>query len=156
MKKTPFTLIEFLAVKSCLPVLTAGSAPATPADFSFEQPNITLHRPKEKAQKVSYAEFPGGCRGLRCDWDNSRANYTEFAVGKRMELPSFDEAEVTVEAYLPPGCPVRSLNIRLRDRDGEMFQLFHRIPDVTPGRQRFRYQIDAETTYTISHSGISS
>ena len=133
--------------------LTAVSAPVILADFSTEQPNVTLHKPKEKAQKASYAELAGGRRGLRCDWDNSCAYYTEFAIGKRMELPSFDEAEVIVEAYLPPECPIRSLNIRLRDRDGEMFQLFYRIPSVTPGWQRFRYKIDAEATYTGTWNG---
>ncbi len=133
--------------------LTAAAAPVTLVDFASEQPNVILHKPEEKAQKVSYAEFAEGRRGLRCDWDNSRTYYTEFAVGKRMELPAFDEAEVIVEAYLPPNCPIRSLNIRVRDRDGEMFQLFHRIPTVTPGWQRFHYKLDAEAAYTGTWNG---
>ncbi len=142
-----------LIFASILMVLPAASAPVTLVDFSSEQPNVVLHKPKEKAQQVSYTELTEGRRGLRCDWDNSRTYYTEFAVGKRMEIPSFDEAKIIVEAYFPPGCPIRSLNIRLRDRDGEMFQLFHRIPTVTPGWQHFQYEIDAEATYSGTWEG---
>lgn len=70
------------------------------------------------------------------------ANHFEFVLKEFRKLPEFDAAEIRVTAYLPPEGTPRTLNVRLRDRDGEMFQFSQPVPAEASGWREFRYRID--------------
>lgn len=111
-------------------------------DFGQQEVPVALHSAEKKLQKAVYTDLPSGKRGLRIEWDHTKAGHFEFAVGEKLPLPQFDTAEICVTAYMPQEGMPRTLNIRLRDRDGEMFQFSQTVPADASGWQQFRYRID--------------
>ena len=120
----------------------AAAGPAALVDFGAETPALEIHRAAENGQTGVYRTLPDGKRGLRFEWDNGSANHFEFVLKEFRKLPEFDAAEIRVTAYLPPEGTPRTLNVRLRDRDGEMFQFSQPVPAEASGWREFRYRID--------------
>ncbi len=124
-------------------VISDGSSRHGIIDFAVTRPSIALHRPEEKAQRYRYEAMPDGKPALRIDWDNAKAAHVEFIIGQKLTLPEFTRARVRVNAYLPADCHARSLNLRLTDADGEVFQFGRPVPAGAQGWQEFCYEIDA-------------
>ncbi len=103
--KSIFTLLAVLAV---LPAVSLSIDPAAPEWELFHGRNGSF----------STAELEGR-KSLRLEWNGTRG---EFFFRKPPPLPDFRRAEFSVSVYLPEKGP-RRVNLRLVDREGEIFQL---------------------------------
>ncbi len=61
-------------------------------------------------------------RALEFSWDANASKYIEIVLNKTQELPRFSKAVVTAKFFLPDGCPVNRVGLRLTDSQGETFQ----------------------------------
>lgn len=77
-------------------------------------------RTNEISKKV---DVPGqNVQGYKFSWNTDQSSYIEMAFNKPIKLPEFRSAKVRAKVWAPVGTSVRSLNVRLRDKDGEIFQ----------------------------------
>ena len=114
----------------------------TVIDFRHSAPPVGVHRAEEKAQSCTYIGPAEGKRVLRIDWDASRGRHFECGIGRTIPLPEFTRAEITIGAYLPPGTPLETLCLRLRDADGETWQFTGSPGKPDGGRREIIYSID--------------
>lgn len=89
--------------------------------FGAEQPSMALSMPEKKKQKIAFQKLDGR-DALRIDWEAKAAYFWEIALKTPIQLPEYDEANLTFSIYLPENSPARNLNVRLLDRDGEYLQ----------------------------------
>lgn len=113
------------------------------ADLSSGNARVVLNRPHETGQAASVESMPGGRGALRVIWDNSAAKHFEFSLADAPLLPTFARVQARVRAYIPADVQARNLSLRLRDRDGEVFQFVAPIAPGPEGWRDFYYDIDA-------------
>ncbi len=82
-------------------------------------------------------------KALRIDWDNALAKHFEFSMSGQVKLPEFTEAKFRVMVYIPAESKPRNLNLRITDRDGEVFQFGKAIPAGKTGWNEFVYDVNA-------------
>ena len=75
----------------------------------------------------------GKLQGYKFTWDSEQSPYIDMAFNKTMKLPAFSSAIVRTKVWAPVGTPVRSLNIRLKDKYGEIFQFRTNISMIKGG-----------------------
>lgn len=74
-------------------------------------------------------DLPGqNLQGYKFTWDSDQSSYIEMAFNKTIKLPEFSSAIVRAKVWAPVGTPARALNIRLRDKEGEIFQFRKNVP----------------------------
>ena len=74
-------------------------------------------------ETVKLTDIPGqNLKGYKFSWDSEQSSYIEMAFKKPIKLPEFSSAVIRTKVWAPAGTPVRSLCIRLRDKNGEIFQ----------------------------------
>ncbi len=81
--------------------------------------------------------------GVPFSIDTTRSNYVEIVLGKEWKLPPFRTVSVRAKFKAPPGCPVRSIGLRLRDKGGEVFQYSKNISFQKGGIIELEWDITA-------------
>ena len=112
-------------------------------NLASETSRVVLNRPDETRQSAFVERMPGGQNALRLQWDNSAAKHFEFSLADAPLLPEFGRVQVRVRAYVPADAQARNLSLRLRDRDGEIFQFPAVIAAGPEGWRDFYYDIDS-------------
>lgn len=125
--------------------VSADSAVREVVDFTpqFPNPKINLYRAAEWRQESSYSAMPDGERALRIDWAETPAKRFEFTFASQYRLPDFDTARIRVKVWVPAGCRAKSLNLRLSDKDGEVFQFVQPVMPGPAGWREFCFRLDA-------------
>lgn len=112
------------------------------ADFANGSTAIALRGADDLRQSAKVAAMPDGRDALRIGWEDTPAKHFEFALRNAPVLPEFDKVRLRARVYLPADPQLTTLALRLRDRDGEIFQIPARI---TPGPEGWRdlyYDVD--------------
>lgn len=111
-------------------------------NLSSENTRVVLNRPEETRQSAYVERMPGGLNALRMQWDNTAAKHFEFSFADAPLFPEFGRVQARVRAYVPADVHPRNLSIRLRDRDGEIFQFTAVVAPGAEGWRDFVYDID--------------
>lgn len=77
-------------------------------------------------------------------WDGTQTPYGEVTLRNKTPLPDFIQTRVRVNVFVHENNQAASLNLRIRDSDGEIFQLSEKIPDKAKGWTELAYIIDKE------------
>ncbi len=137
-------MILFLAV--CL-FLSAGAAPLG----DFTNPALwQLNDPAKRNQSLTR-----DAKGLKVVWDGYTFHYTELHLRNPLPLPeTFREGMVSLRIQLPAKAPVRTVNLRLVDGTGEIFQYPLRcLPPPETGVLTFDYPVDLAKRHNASWGG---
>ncbi|MDO5579739.1 MAG: beta-galactosidase [Planctomycetia bacterium] len=106
------------------------SAEIYPLDFNAGVKKV-VPSTLEVSQKV---DLPGqNLQGYKFSWDTEQSSYIEMAFNKPIKLPEFNTAIVRAKMWAPVGTPVSSVNIRLRDKNGEIFQFRKKVSMLAGG-----------------------
>ncbi len=134
-----FAVISVVGLLCC----SAGAyADQTVVNWGETDPAAGL-RFADKGQSVKQDSFEDK-PALRVEWDGQSAPFLESAFKKAAKLPEFSSAQITLHAYVPQGAPLSQLNIRLCDKDGEIFQFTGKVPASANGWVTLTYEVDAE------------
>ena len=123
------------------PLVLLSAAPILLCDPSTETLPIHVNRGNERSQSVLPENDPSGQAMLHAKWDCSAANYLEFNFLKSIPMPEFKTGEIAMEVDVPENAPIRKVNFRLADSQGEVFQYMFPVDQLKPGRQILRVQL---------------
>ena len=123
------------------PLVLLSAAPILLCDPSTETLPIHVNRGNERSQSVLPGNDPSGQAMLHAKWDCSAANYLEFNFLKSIPMPEFKTGEIAMEVDVPENAPIRKVNFRLADSQGEVFQYMFPVDQLKPGRQILRVQL---------------
>lgn len=71
----------------------------------------------------------GKGRGLEIAWDTGLTDqlYVEWLLRAPVKLSVFKKIYIKVKIFAPAGCPAKQMNLRIRDRNGEIFQFVKKV-----------------------------
>lgn len=104
-----------------------------------------LNDPQKRRQTLSVQVPPqAAAPGLKIVWEAMGFRYAELQLKSPLPLPAdFREGTISLQVYLPAYAPVRSVNLRLIDAKGEIFQYQMRCLPVAEAKlQTCNYQIN--------------
>lgn len=135
------------------PQTVAGDT-VTLIDFASQQPTINLHRAADLRHDYAYGNVDDGSQtALKLSWEKTPANHYEFTINERMPLPTFSNAVFRVSAFFPANNDVSLLNLRLRDKDGEILQYRVPLPAASSGWQDVVFPVNATIANSSSWGG---
>ncbi len=83
--------------------------------------------------------------GIRFAWDAHQTPYIEIGFKKPIPLPNaFKRAAVHARFWAPMGCTAQNMNVRFRDKDGEIMQFEKRVSFLKGGVFDIVWEIDPE------------
>lgn len=133
-------MLRFLfSVLLSLPLAVAAVPLFDPA--AGVQP-FNVNKGDERRQSVVAENGPSGELMLHAMWDCAAADYLEFYFLRPIPMPEFKTGEVTMEAFITEGAPIRAVNFRLVDSQGETFQYTFPADQLKPGKRKLRVQLD--------------
>ncbi len=109
---------------------------------TMDAAKVHLRKAEEQKQSARIEEFDG-VKALRIDWDNSLAKHFEFSTTDKPKFPGFLEAKIRVKVYISKDNQARNFNLRIADRDGEIFQFTKSIPSGMSGWNEFVYDVNS-------------
>ncbi len=138
--------LRLLGAALCFLLFLTGWLNAAPLmDFGTLKPTgVSLHTPEKRKQSAESVVLDGW-NALQVNWDCSNSNYFEFSIHRAAQLPDFLTAKIRIQAYIPANVSARNLNLRLTDKDGEIFQFGKPLPTGKTGWQELVYEINART-----------
>jgi hypothetical protein len=85
----------------------------------------------------------------KISWDEAKTKYAEITFKKRVQLPVFESATITIKVFAPADSPVNRFNLRLIDAQGEVFQWNKDVSFKSGGWQEVSFPI---TTTNFRHN----
>ncbi len=134
-----FILAKALTVTASVtvPVIPPDGWQNIADDFGSTEIFFLKDREKQKAEAKIQPD------GIRFQWTPGKETYFQAHLVRPLLLPEFDEAVIHLTADLSAGSPHR-FNLRLIDRDGEIFHFSKTSAGKGTGKKRFSYQIIPE------------
>ena len=126
-----------------LPLVALSALPFLIYDPATDALQINVNRGGERRQSVVTEADPEGRTMLHAKWDCTAATYLEFNFLKPIPLPEFNTGEVALEVFIPEGAPIRKINFRLIDSQGETFQYMFPTAQLKPGLQTLLVQLNS-------------
>lgn len=97
-----------------------------------------IFRLKDRATQKAESEIQPD--GIRFQWTPGKSAYFQAHLIRPIRLPEFDEAVIHLTVELSAGSPNR-INLRLIDRDGEIFHFSKTSTGKETGKKKFSYRI---------------
>ncbi len=126
-----------------LPLVALSALPFLIYDPATDALQINVNQSDARRQSVLPGNAPSGQAMLHAKWDCSAANYLEFNFLQPIPLPEFNTGEVALEVFIPEGAPIRKINFRLIDSQGETFQYMFPTAQLKPGLQTLLVQLNS-------------
>ncbi len=94
---------------------------------------FTVMQAEERRQLVVAAEAPDGNAAAKVAWEIPGGGVGSFKMTPAIPLLPGQKSQVVSRLFLPPGCGLKSFNLRVEDISGETFQYYRLLPAGAEG-----------------------
>ncbi|HEX2948727.1 MAG TPA: beta-galactosidase [Armatimonadota bacterium] len=135
----------------CLLAITLSTAMATVVD-DFAQPSSWfISKGQERGATFTYAPAPGNTNQCgKVSWQAQHAPYFELHLNQPQLLHDFatdGNGTLSMKVYSEKNAAVGTVNLRLLDARGEIFQIVKTVSFTTAGWQELTYRIETNAPY---------
>jgi hypothetical protein len=111
-------------------------------DLTRDRASVTMHRMEVENQSYSYGPVEGVDQALKINWTQTRFGRFEVFFSRQVRMPFFSKATFKVDVFIPENSSLLTFNLRLIDRENEIFQFRVEKQGLKAGWQTLDFHVD--------------